>query len=204
MEKLFFCPILIVLLVSSCATHVPFYIGNPYGAPVRYCEGRHPGIDFNIMIGTPIIASSDGMIQDIATPYSNQQYGGGISVEILHRDNSKPILRTHYAHLSKVFVKVGQSVKRGELIGLSGASNDGYAHLHFGVCKTGLYPHGIVGGSCCNYSATYDPMKFWLADKAQCFDPTMNYSSYSQKELTLPIACGKYKKELVTRTKKED
>jgi len=91
-------------------------------------------------------------------------------------------------------VKKGQSLKRGQLIGLSGASNDGVHHLHFGICK--------VGGSSQQYSQTYDPEKFWLAGRPKCFDPSADYSKYSQEGITLPIACGAYAKQLIAVTEK--
>lgn len=190
MKKTIFCLILNVLLVSSCATHSPFHFGHPYGAPVPYGEGRHPGIDFDIRIGTPIIAPSDGVVIWIGEPDSKERYGGGIFVKIQHGDH----FDTVYGHLSKVFVEEGQSLKRGQLIGLSGASNDGYAHLHFSICK--------IGGRCKNYSETYDPMKFWLGGKPQPFDPKKDYKHYSQRELTAPVASGEYAKELKDRTKR--
>lgn len=180
MKKLFFCLILNVLLTSSCATHGPFYVGNPYGAPVTYGEGRHPGIDFDISKGTPIIAISDGEVIYIGEPDAKERYGGGIFVGISHGEH----FNTLYGHLTKVFVEKGQLLKRGQLIGLSGSSNSGYAHLHFGICKVRENLR-----SCQSYSETYDPQNFWLAGKAQCFDPKMDYSSYSQKDITLPVAC---------------
>ncbi len=175
LKKLLFCLILTVFLGSSCATHGPFYVGNPYGSPVSYGEGRHPGIDFDIRIGTPIIASADGVITYIGEPDSKERYGGGFFVGITHGEYFK----TSYGHLTKIFVQEGELVKRGQLIGFSGASNSGYPHLHFGVCK--------IGGNCKNYSETYDPNKFWLRGRAQCFDPNKDYLNYSQKDLTLPL-----------------
>ena len=192
MKKLFLCLILTVLL-SSCATYGPFYVGNRHGAPVIYGEGKHPGIDFNIRIGTPIIAISDGTVLAIGEPDSKELYGGGIFVKISHGEHFDAI----YGHLSKILIEKGQLLKRGQMIGLSGASNDGYAHLHFGICKKG-------GGSSKNYSQAYNPDEFWLGGKPPCFDPNKDYSSYSQKEITLPVACGDYAKELKSKTKKKD
>lgn len=180
------------MLTSSCATHGPFYVGKPYGALVIYGEGRHPGIDFDISNGTPIIAISDGEVVYIGEPDAKERYGGGIFVGISHGEYFSSL----YGHLTRVFVEKGQSLKRGRFIGLSGASNNGYHHLHFGLCK-------IVGG-CKNYSETYDPKKFWLGGEPRCFDPNANYSSNSQKEITLPVACGEYAKELVAQTKTKD
>lgn len=106
--------------------------------------------------------------------------------------------RSHYAHLSKVLVREGQSLKRGQLIGLSGASNNygklNNQHLHFGLCT-------LKRGSCRNHSTTYDPKTLWLGGKPQCFDPQMDYSAYSMKDITLPIACGDYAKTLIDESK---
>ncbi len=191
--KILFCILILNrLLASSCVTHGPFYVKNPYGVPVIYGEGLHPGIDFNINVGTPIIASSDGVVTFIGKPSYIEPWRGGIPVVISHVEN----FTTFYAHLTKVFVEKGQSLKRGQLIGLSGASNNGYQHLHFGICKNGI--------NCIIYSNTYDPNKFWLGSTAQCFDPNKDYSNYSKKDITLPIACGEYAKELVARTKKRN
>jgi len=88
MKKLFFYLILNALLASSCATHGPFYVGNPYGAPVSYGERRHPGIDFDIRIGTPIIASSDGVVIHIGEPDYKESWRGGIGVGISHSEHS--------------------------------------------------------------------------------------------------------------------
>lgn len=192
MHKLLSCLILNVLLVSSCETHSPFYVSIPYGATVPYGEGRHPGIDLDISNGTPTIAISDGKVVYIGEPDAKERWGGGIFVVISHGE----FFTSLYGHLTRIFVEKGQSVKRGQLIGLSGASNTGYQHLHFGVCK--------IGGNCKNYSETYNPKKFWLGGKAQCFDLKVDYSGYSQKDISIPVACGEYAKELVARTKGKD
>ena len=193
MKRLFLFLILNCFLVSSCATDYPFCVITFYGARVTYGEGKHPGLDFGIKTGTPIIAASDGLVILITEPNYTELWRGGISVFILHGKHFK----TFYAHMTKVFAEKGNPIKRGQLIGLSGASNDGSPHLHFGICS-------IAPNSCINYSKTFDPEEFWLGGKAQCFDPNKDYSSYSQKDLTLPIACGEYAKELVTRTQRKD
>jgi len=194
MKKVRYVLILISFLVISCATatHGPFYIRKPYGAPCPYGERIHPGIDFRISTGTPIIAISDGKVIYIGEPDSKESYGGGFFVSISHSIHFNSL----YGHLSKVFVEKGQSLKRGQLIGLSGASNNGNAHLHFGICKK--------RGNCQNYSQTYNPDEFWLGGKPQCFDPNKDYSSYSQKEIAFPVACVDYAKELKSKTKKKD
>jgi hypothetical protein len=180
-----FIPFLILntILLSSCA-YGPFYIGTHYGSPVSYGEGRHAGLDFNISEGTPIIAATEGKVGFIYTPCPNEWYCGGIFVEVHHNDYK---ITTLYAHLKTVYVVHDQIVKRGQLIGLSGANNRGYDHLHFVVCK--------VWGPC-YYSFSHDPDKFWLDGKPQCYDPAKDYKDYSLKDMTLPIACGEYAKKL--------
>jgi murein DD-endopeptidase MepM/ murein hydrolase activator NlpD len=80
MKKLIFFLILNGLLVFSCTTHGPFYVKNPYGVPVIYGEGLHPGIDFNINVGTPIIASSDGVVIHIGEPDYKESWRGGLAL----------------------------------------------------------------------------------------------------------------------------
>ena len=192
MKKLFCSVILNALLACSCATQDPFYVGNRHGSLVSYGDGLHPGIDFNISSGTPIIAVSDGIVISRAEPDSRERYGGGFQVRISHGNN----IDSNYMHLSKVIAEIGQSIKRGDLIGLSGVDNGGYAHLHFGVCRT--------EGSCKYSTSTYNPDEFWLGGKPQCFDPNKDYSGYSRKEMTLPVACGDYAKALKSKAKKKD
>lgn len=186
--------IILAIFLSSCATPTlgPFSVGKPYGGSAPYGEGIHPGIDFDISTGTPIIAVSDGnvvYIREIQGPEN------GIFVNVWHSGD----FRSLYGHLSKVFVMNGQMLERGQLIGLSGASNNygqiDNQHLHFGLCKPGQ--------DCINYSNSYDPKLFWLGGQPQCFDPKMDYSNYSQKDITLPVACGDYGKALIAEAREK-
>ena len=78
------------------------------------------------------------------------------------------------------------------MIGLSGASNDGYEHLHFGLEK-------VYGGGK-YYSKTYNPQKHGINNgKLECFDPDKDYSNYSKTEITIPIPCREYKERLKNR-----
>ena len=194
MKKVIFCLILNVLVASSCATHGPFYVGIPYGGYVSYGDNRHAGLDFDIPRGTPIIASSDGKVVAVGDPCPGKSYCGGIFISIYHGGSLSGFF-ARYGHLDEVFVKYGQKVKRGQLIGLSGANNSGYEHLHFAICA--------VNGPC-PFLYSYDPNKFWLAGEPQCFDPKKDYTSYSQIDLTIPIACGEYAKELIYEAKRRD
>lgn len=117
----------------------------------------HNGTDFGAPIGTQVFAVADGVITAMGNNDKSltlkYQYGRHIMID--HKNN----MSTLYAHLSsfRAGLAVGQSVKRGELIGYSG--NTGYStgpHLHFGVYYTpsvefkslppaaGLVPVGVV------------------------------------------------------------
>jgi hypothetical protein len=187
MKKVIFCQILILVLLSSCVSNGTFPIGNQYGGFVSYGERRHAGLDFSIGIGTPIIAATEGKVSFIYIPCPDEWYCGGIFVVLNHNDQ----FQTLYGHLQKVYIELGQVLKRGQLIGLSGSSNHYYPHLHFVVCK--------MKGQCV-YSDSYDPDGFWMDGKPQCFDPNKDYTKYQLKELTLPIACGEYAKGLKNET----
>ncbi len=83
----------------------------------------HYGIDWATPTGTTIYASSGGTVTRAGWSSSY-----GYCVYIQHPDG----VETRYAHNSKLLVKVGQYVKQGQSIALSGNTGDSYgAHLHF-------------------------------------------------------------------------
>ena len=86
-------------------------------------KGYHSGTDYRASVGTPIVASNDGVIALVKDRF----YSGG-SVIIDHGHG----IYTCYFHMSKFDVKKGQEVKKGETIGLSGNSGRVTGpHLHF-------------------------------------------------------------------------
>ncbi|HEX8986380.1 MAG TPA: M23 family metallopeptidase [Rhodocyclaceae bacterium] len=90
----------------------------------------HEGVDFPSDIGTPIRAAAAGVVINVER---HPQYGN--LVEIDHGDG----LTTRYAHASKVFVKIGALVRRGQKIaevGTTGRSTG--PHLHFEVRVNGV------------------------------------------------------------------
>ena len=107
-------------------------VGRSYGQRgLPYGDGRHPGIDYLTPIGTPVVAVSDGTIDFIGEALKDKIYGGGFAVRLKHADDFFSV----YIHLSDVHVTIAQRIKRGGRIGLSGQSNDGSPHLHFGLIK---------------------------------------------------------------------
>jgi murein DD-endopeptidase MepM/ murein hydrolase activator NlpD len=90
----------------------------------------HEGLDIAARTGTLIVAPADGVVSAVG-----EIYGYGTILTISHGYN----LRTRYAHLSKVLVKKGQSVKRGEKIALVGNTGRSTGpHLHYEVVLNGV------------------------------------------------------------------
>ncbi len=98
-------------------------------APTKGASTFHKGVDWAVPVGTAVMASSSGTV--IRAGWGS---GYGYCVFISHSDGKV----TRYGHLSKVLVKVGQTVKQGEKIALSG--NTGVStgpHLHFEILVNG-------------------------------------------------------------------
>jgi len=94
--------------------------------PVYKVRKMHQGIDFAAPIGTPIYATADGQVITVEFSFS----GYGKMVEVDHGFGYK----TRYAHMHGFAVRVGQKVKRGELIGYVGSTGLSTApHLHYEV-----------------------------------------------------------------------
>lgn len=111
--------------------------GNPkitsgYGMrlhPLKKVKKLHKGVDFKAAMGTPVQATSDGVV---VKAEFHKGYGNHIIIE--HDDHFK----TLYAQLSRMDVKVGQKIKRGNIIGAVGSSGMSTApHLHYEVIKDG-------------------------------------------------------------------
>lgn len=97
---------------------------NPYRKhPVTGRVRPHNGTDFATPIGTPILATGDGVV----TRVTNHPYAG-LYIVIEHGDKYK----TRFLHLSKALVRKGQTVSRGQKIALSGNSGRSTGpHLHY-------------------------------------------------------------------------
>jgi murein DD-endopeptidase MepM/ murein hydrolase activator NlpD len=105
------------------------YSINSFGMrihPVLHVYKMHEGVDIISDVGTNVYATGDGVVR-----FSGRTSGGyGVVVEIAHGYG----YTTLYAHLSRVLVRVGQAVKRGELIAKSGRSGlVSGPHLHYEV-----------------------------------------------------------------------
>lgn len=98
--------------------------------PILGVRKFHSGLDISAPYGSPVKSSMSGVVQKVG--YDEDGYGYYIIVK--HYGNTK----TLYGHLSKILVREGQKVKRGQIIGKVG--NTGMTtgpHLHFEVIKNG-------------------------------------------------------------------
>lgn len=98
-------------------------------SPTKGASSYHKGVDWSVPTGTAVFASCGGTVAR-----AGWGSGYGYCVYINHEDGRQ----TRYGHLSKVLVKVGQTVKQGERIALSG--NTGVStgpHLHFEILING-------------------------------------------------------------------
>lgn len=111
---------------------------GPGGSFSHNDEQNRDAVDFAVPIGTPVLAARAGIVMQVEGDYdqaglNREKYGGRANfIRILHGDGSMAV----YAHLKPegVQVRVGQYVRKGQRIGLSG--NTGFStapHLHFVV-----------------------------------------------------------------------
>lgn len=101
------------------------YRRSPGGIGSSY----HKGIDWACPMGTPIMASCGGTVTQ-----AGWSGGYGYCIVIKHPDGKQ----TRYAHLSRIYVSVGQAVSQGQTIAGSGNSgNSTGPHLHFEILVGG-------------------------------------------------------------------
>ncbi len=98
--------------------------------PFTKARKMHWGMDFTAPKGTPVYASGDGKVSRA----DNNSSGYGKHIRIEHGYGYMSL----YGHLSQYNVKVGQKVKRGDLIGFVGSTGRSEGpHLHYEVWKDG-------------------------------------------------------------------
>jgi len=107
---------------------VPGMIVSPFGCRciINGMErSPHSGVDLKAEEGDPIKAPNRGIVALVA-----HHFFSGLSIVIDHGGG----IQSMYFHLSKDFVKVGQLVEKGTIIGLAGSSGRVTGpHLHFGI-----------------------------------------------------------------------
>jgi murein DD-endopeptidase MepM/ murein hydrolase activator NlpD len=116
-----------------------------YGAKYSTYSGTHKGVDFFVPIGTPVYAAVGGVVvhagSNLTGGFSGRGWGLPYGVQVIVQNvnfkDGSPGLWAGYMHLSKVVVKPGQKIKKGQLLGYSG--NTGRTkgpHLHFEIQKS--------------------------------------------------------------------
>lgn len=101
---------------------------SPFGYrinPITKRRHLHKGIDVTARRGAPVRAPADGVVV-----YAQRFSSYGLTMEIRH----SPRFKTRYAHLSAFETKVGQKVKRGQVVARVGNTGRSTAsHLHYEV-----------------------------------------------------------------------
>jgi murein DD-endopeptidase MepM/ murein hydrolase activator NlpD len=174
---------ILLLSLSSCknesyltrdiAPEKPYNLTNGFDFPVGKPDGKgyynaqkfgknnHLGDDWNGLgggnsdLGDPIYAIANGYVslaEDI-------KGGWGNVIRIVHFLNENEQIESLYAHCNKINVKLGDYVKKGELIGTIGNNRGLYlAHLHLELRSSPDLP---IGGGYANSKAGYlDPTNF--------------------------------------------
>jgi len=132
-----------VIVDTSYVYALPFEKGKSFriiqGYFSQFSHKERAALDFNMKPGTPVTAARDGVVIRVKEDgrkggFKKSYRPHGNNIVIQHNDGS----RAGYWHLQKdgAFVSIGDSVKRGQQIGLSGQT--GYAavpHLHFLVWR---------------------------------------------------------------------
>lgn len=115
-------------MLPSLAPATDAWYSSNFGWRIDPFTGKnamHEGVDFMVPPGTPVYASAGGVV--VYAEY-HPQYGNMVEI-----DHGRDIV-TRYAHASKLLVKVGQMVRRGEQIARSGSTGRSTGpHLHFEV-----------------------------------------------------------------------
>jgi murein DD-endopeptidase MepM/ murein hydrolase activator NlpD len=118
------------LLLSSTPSVYPVHglLGNGYGwrrDPFTGMRDFHQGLDLVAPLGTKVVAPADGIVTRVGP-----SGGFGNSVFVSHGYG----LMTRYGHLSAANVKVGQRIKRNDVLGAVGTTGRSTGpHLHYEV-----------------------------------------------------------------------
>ncbi|WAZ23242.1 M23 family metallopeptidase [Streptomyces cinnabarinus] len=111
-------------------------------------QSTHSGQDFAVASGTQVYAAHGGTVVKAGGNGAGDGPAYGNAVVIKHGNGTY----SQYAHLSKIQVKVGQLVKTGQKVALSGnTGNSSGPHLHFEIRTTA------------NYGSAVDPVSFLRA-----------------------------------------
>jgi murein DD-endopeptidase MepM/ murein hydrolase activator NlpD len=112
-------------------------VSFPYGAKYK-TGGIHKGIDYKATIGTPVVAAVPGVVVHAGKHIYKKGWGWAFGLHVII-DNDRFTdgsagLWAGYCHLNGVNVAVGQRVRQGQLLGVSGNTGRSTGpHLHFQI-----------------------------------------------------------------------
>jgi murein DD-endopeptidase MepM/ murein hydrolase activator NlpD len=106
-------------------------------------SSHHHGLDIAMLRSLDVRAAAPGKVVSVGYATGFEGYGNIVLVQVT------PDVATLYAHLSSYKVRAGETVRRGELLGIAGCT--GYCtgtHLHFEVRENGVAvdPRKFLGG----------------------------------------------------------
>lgn len=108
------------------------WMSSRYGMRTDPFTGRlawHGGVDFAGKTGSDIVSVASGVVT-----WASKRYGYGLLVEVNHGNGYK----TRYAHCNEVVVKVGDVVRKDQVVALMGSTGRSTGpHVHFEVYKNG-------------------------------------------------------------------
>jgi murein DD-endopeptidase MepM/ murein hydrolase activator NlpD len=119
------------------------YISSYYGERMDPFDGEeafHRGVDFAADAGADVLAVATGIVT-----WAGPRAGYGVLVEVSHGNGYV----TRYAHSSRVLVRVGETVERGQAVAAVGSTGRSTGpHVHFEVLRNGgqIDPIAFVGG----------------------------------------------------------
>lgn len=119
--------------------------------PLFFTRHLHTGIDFATATGTPVYATADGVVN--SANFNTSGYGYLVKI-----DHALGFM-TYYAHLSKIVVKKGAFVKKGQLIAYSGNTGQSTGpHLHYEIRFLGnvINPRNFVGWTMSNFESVFE------------------------------------------------
>lgn len=155
-----------ILLRTPLGRPLSGAISSPFGNrtdPITGEKGFHSGVDLQARRGEMVKATAEGTV--IQATY-NGDYGN--IVEIRHGNG----FTTSFAHLQSFNVKIGDKIKRGQVIGLVGNTGRSTgAHLHYELCLNGKPINPAP------FMQTADLSKIFAVEEIRAVKPKKNIAS---------------------------
>ncbi|AXG78508.1 M23 family metallopeptidase [Streptomyces paludis] len=117
-----------------------YTLSASFGLGGNMWSQKHSGQDFAVPVGTAVHAAHNGTVVKAGPNGGGDGPAYGNAIVIKHANGTY----SQYAHLSKIQVKIGQAVKTGQQIALSGnTGNSSGPHLHFEIRTTPNYGSAV-------------------------------------------------------------